>query len=155
MSEAQVDLKSRVDHVLMFQKDQLDVGIQTEFDERGEVATSTSSMVAGTIAIPAVAALSTTTVSVGGIWGLLGVTTTVISFPVAIVGGVVALGLFAFGRKKSKDLNKKAAAHYRTELRKMIGKRVLCNRNNSRSVCRKLQNNIKKTASEILGDIEV
>ena len=154
MSNAQTDLNSCVEYVLSFQNPISNLQSQTDFDESSDRAISTASVFAGTAAIPTVVTLSTTTVSAGGIWGLLGFTTSIISLPIAIAGGLVALGLLGFGGNKIMKQKNKAAEYYKKTLNENIKQQILDNQKNPFSLCCRLQEDIKKTAFKVLGDIE-
>ena len=94
-------------------------------------------------AIPLVFSLSTTTTA--GFLGLF--TTTVISLPIAVVGGLVITGMMAFSSKKILDLKSKAQNKYKKTLSDLINKSVL---SADGSLCEKLQSEIRKTADNIL-----
>jgi len=69
-------------------------------------------------------------------------------------GGVVALGLFRFGRNKAMNQKNKAAEHYKFSLTKDIRKQVLGDQFFSNSICHHFQDNIKNTALKMLRDLE-
>jgi len=153
-NNAQMDLESRIDHVLSHQTTGKNLNSQMDYGGGGDKAIAATSFIAGSVAIPATVTLSTITASVGGFWGLLGVTTTVISWPIAVTGGAVALGLFGFGRNKLVKQKNKAAEYYKNELKKNIRKQVLGDQNFSNSICHRMQDDIKNTALKALKDLE-
>jgi hypothetical protein len=154
-SDAQIELTQSIKYIISLQNNNRRTRFQTDYDGSSEKVISVASLITGSVAIPAVATLSTATVSVGGLWGLLGVTTTIISWPVAVVGGVVAVGLLGFGSRKIMKQKVNISEYYKTTIKIKIRKQVLCGKNNQYSICQKMQDEIKDSASEILRELEV
>lgn len=103
----------------------------------------------GIAAIPVFTSLST--VSAGGILGLVGVTA--FSWPIALTGAVIVGGLLALGGRQALTLKKKAVAKYRFEIQKFITEIIFGSEKNNHSVTRYLQDGIENTASTILQEI--
>lgn len=154
LNNAQMDLEYRIDHVLSHQATGTILNSQMDYNGSNDKAVAVTSFVAGSLAIPATVTLSATTASVGGLWGFLGVTTTVISWPIAITGGVVALGLLGLSRNKVVKQKNKAAEYYKDLLRKNIRSQILGDQDFSNSICHLMQDNIKNTALKALRDLE-
>lgn len=114
--------------------------------DTGSVIDAVSAVVSTGTAIAAVPAI-TSTVSVGGILGLLGVTTTVVSWPMLIVAG----GLLAFGGNKVTNLKSDAIYRYKKQIHHFIKERVISNKAND-SVCQRLQAHIEQVASTLINE---
>jgi len=73
LNKAQMDLESLIDHELSHQTTGTSLNSQVDYSGSGDKAIAATSFVAGSMAIPATVTLATTTASVGGFWGVLGV----------------------------------------------------------------------------------
>jgi len=108
INTAQTDLNQIYQHTLKYQKSENNIKYQNDSDSAMEVGTAAFSAGAAIIAVPAIVSLSTSTVSVGGLLGLVGVTTTAISLPVALTGLAIVSGLFAISGQKAINLKSNA-----------------------------------------------
>jgi hypothetical protein len=103
-------------------------------------------------AIPAAISLSTSTVSAGGLMGLLGATTMVVSAPVAIVGAGVVASLAALSGKRIKKIKENACSNLKTEIRDTVRAKVIYSGDRS-SLRQHLQSKIEDSATMLLKEL--
>lgn len=103
-----------------------DVSAEVGHSGLADVATAGAGAGLGLVAIPVVASLSTTSVTVGGILGFGTATlTTVVSWPVAIAGIAAVSGLLAFGGYKASTLRAELISGYRGSLHNTLENAIL------------------------------
>ncbi len=155
---AQEELNHIIQHGILSEaqgyKTNLQSSSKSDSDTAIDAATATFSTGLAVAAIPSLITFSTTSVSAGGILGMLGATTTVISWPVAIVGGAVLLGLSHFGIGKFGSLKSDAIKRLRKETKKQIHNRVIQNEMGD-SVCQHLQTKIFETTEQMIGNLKL
>lgn len=149
---AQTDLNEIYQHILEYQKSENNLKHQNNKDSFVEATAAAFSAGTAIAAIPTLVSLSTTTVSAGGFLGLLGATTTVISWPVALVGITIVGGLFAFGGSKAANLKSNAIKRYKMKVIVSIQERVIYNKTKD-SVSQCLQAKIEEVANTLLAEL--
>lgn len=152
LNTAQDDLNRIFHYKIENNKSQDKINHQGDNDVYLDTATALISTGTAVAAIPTLMTLSTA--SAGGILGLLGVTTTVISWPVVIVGGSVLLGLSHFGIGKAGSLKSDAIKRLRKQTEKSIRERVIQNKKGD-TVCQRLQLKISDTAGALIRELEL
>lgn len=117
-----------------------------------DIAGATVSAGATAVAVPIAIGASTTTASVGGVLGFLGVTTTVVSAPAVIVGAaaVAAAGLLA--RSRIKKVKSNTQQRLREDLAIQTQQKVLFNRDGT-ALNQLLQRVIEDTAEKMLKEL--
>ncbi len=151
---AQDDLNQIYQHTLKYQESENNLKHQKDTGSVKEAGVAAFSAGAAIIAIPTIVSLSTATVSAGGFLGLVGVTTTVISWPIALAGITVVGGLFAFGGNKAANLKSNAIKQYKKKVRASIQERIIYNKNKD-SVCQRVQAKIEEVTNTLLSELKV
>jgi hypothetical protein len=103
--------------------------------------------VGGIVLVPVVSSASV--VSVGGLLGLVGVTT--LSLPVAVVGGLAAVSMLALGGRKFLTIKRNAQFKYRQNIGKKIDEFVFSKGNNkTKGLSFQLQSSITAASEQII-----
>jgi hypothetical protein len=154
LSAAQLELYPISQHVIECQKYDNSLKHKEGTNSIQNTATALLSTGAGIAIIPTVVSMSTATVSAGGFLGLLGVTTAVVSLPVALAGVAVVGGLLAFGGNKAANLKSNAINQYKKKIRKSIQESVIYNKAKD-SICQRLQAQITEVARSLLNEFNL
>ena len=144
LNDAEQELNQIIQHVIERDNDPTILQYQNDTATEGDAVTAGLSTVAGLIAT--VFTASSATVSAGGLAGLLGAT--VISWPVVLVGGSVAVILSYFGGKESMNIMD-AKNQLRQSTQEIIRKRVIYNKEKD-AVCQLLQNRIFEVSNTLI-----
>jgi hypothetical protein len=151
INAAQSDLNSIYQRAIEYKENNNNLNPKNDSHNiQKDAITALISTGAGVAAIPT--AVSTATVSVGGIMGLLGVTT--ISLPIAIVGGAIVGSLLAFGGSKIINIKSDAIERYKNDIRKAVQERVIYNKYNN-SVCQCLQAQITEVTRNLIKEFNI
>lgn len=100
-----------------------------------------------------VAAFSTTTVSAGGILGFVGFTTTVIAWPVVVVGGVAVLGALSLSGSKGMNIKNKGITNYKAKAHEALRTRLLVGQPSTSCIVDQIQQSIEDTSDALLAEI--
>ena len=149
---AQTDLNKIHQHILDYQ--QSEHNLKHQNDKGSIVDAKVVAFSVGTAAavIPTLISLSTTTVSAGGFLGLLGVTTTVISWPVTLVSITAVSGLIIVSGNKAINIKSKAVMRYKNKIQTSIQDRVIYNKAND-SICQCFQAKIEEITNLLLSEL--
>ncbi|MCY1368242.1 hypothetical protein D9M69_552100 [compost metagenome] len=149
---AERDLLALNQHVL--QVHAVETSLESELATRKllDVAKAVLSTTGALASIPMALSLSTTSVSVGGILGLLGVTTTVVSAPAAIVGAAVVMTTGYVARDQIKKVKSNTQERLRLTLAAQIQENVLFNRKGT-ALSQILQRAIETSASSLIKEL--
>lgn len=153
IESAQFELNVIYEHRLEYERPDNELNHKDDKKNILETTTAVLSTGVAVAAIPTILSLSTTTISAGGVLGLLGVTTTVISWPVALTGGAIVLGLSSFGVSKAARLKFNAEKRFKDKIHQTIRESVLPNEKEN-SVCQVLQAKIIGVAKTLLDEIK-
>jgi hypothetical protein len=154
LSTAQSELNPINRHALEYQKYDNSLKHKEGINSIQNTATALLSTGAGIAIIPTVVSMSTATVSAGGFLGLLGVTTAVVSLPVALAGVAVVGGLLAFGGNKVANIKSNAINQYKKTVRKFIQELIIYNKAKN-SICQRLQAQIAEVTRALLSEITI
>lgn len=147
LNDAEQELNQIIQHVIERDNDPTVLQYQNNTATPGDALSAGLKTVAGLIATAFTA--TSATVSAGGVAGLLGAT--VISWPVVLVGGSLALGLSYFGIGKSMNIMD-AKNQLRQSTQDTIRKRVIYNKDEN-SVCQLLQNRIFEVSNTLIKEL--
>lgn len=147
LNDAEQELNQIIQHVIERDNDPTVLHYQNNTATTGDALSAGLKTVAGLIATAFTA--SSATVSVGGVAGLLGAT--VISWPVVLVGGSVALGLSYLGIGKSMNIMD-GKNQLRQSTQEIIRKRVIYNKEKD-AVCQLLQNRIFEASNILIKEL--
>jgi hypothetical protein len=148
LNDAEQELNQIIQHVIERDNDPTILQYQNDTATEGDAVTAGLSTVAGLIATAFTA--SSATVSAGGLAGFI-MGATVISWPVVLVGGSVALGLSYLGIGKSMNIMD-AKKQLRKSTQETIRKRVIYNKEKD-AVCQLLQNRIFGVSNTLIREL--
>jgi hypothetical protein len=141
-------------HILEYQNTENNLKHQNDRASVVEASTAVVSLGTAFLAIRTIVTLSTTTSSAGGFLGLLGATTTVINWPVALLGITVVGSLFVFSGNKAVNLKSKTIMRYKNEIQASIRERIIYNKAND-SVCQLHQAKIEEITNSLLSELSI
>jgi hypothetical protein len=147
LNDAEQELNQIIQHVIERDYDPSAIQYRNDPATSGDPVKASLSTVAGLIAT--VFTASSATVSAGGLAGLLGAT--VISWPVVLVGGSVAVILSYLGGKESMNIMD-AKNQLRQSTQEIIRKRVIYNKEKD-AVCQLLQNRIFEVSNTLIKEL--
>jgi len=124
----------------------------SDLSHLGDTASSIASTGAALLSIPTVISLSTSTITTGGFLGFFTVTTTVVSWPIAIAGGLVVGSLFLFGSNKALKIKKNKLDNIQRDLKDKIFNNLIYN-DNGNSICQELKKEINNDASKMIENL--
>ncbi len=144
MKEAQEEQDKIYRHFIEYKN--IDNEIEFQDNSTEQIKWGILSSGAAAAGIPVLLPLSTSSLSAGGILGWLGVTTTVINWPVVVIGGAVCVGLGVFGSKEITNRHES----YKKEVHQFIKERVLYN---EYAIAQCLQEKINEASNNLVLEI--
>ena len=117
-----------------------------------DMATATITTALAAAAIPAAVSLSTTTVSVGGVLGFLGVTATVVVLKQLILALLLVLIIWFIASNRIGKVKINAKARLKAQMQDQVQRKVLYSKKNT-SLAMSLIGVIETTANKLLGEL--
>ena len=117
-----------------------------------DMATATITTALAAAAIPAAVSLSTTTVSVGGVLGFLGVTATVVVLKQLILALLLVLIIWFIASNRIGKVKINAKARLKAQMQDQVQRKVLYSKK-STSLAMSLIGVIETTANKLLGEL--
>ena len=154
INTAQVDLNQTCEHTFEYINTSNNLDYKNDNGTLVDATKVVLSTGAAISAVPSFLSLLTTTVAAEGILGILGATTTIINWPIALAGITVIGGLAALGGNKATKLKVDAINRYKKTIRKNLYDRVIYNKTND-SVCQSLQIKIEEISSALLRELSI
>lgn len=154
INAAQVDLNQTCEHTFEYINTSNNLDYKNDNGTLVDATKVVLSTGAAITAVPSFLSLLTTTVAAEGVLGILGATTTIINWPIALAGITVIGGLAALGGNKATKLKVDAINRYKKTIRKNLYDRVIYNKTND-SVCQSLQIKIEEISSTLLRELSI
>ena len=154
INAAQFDLNKIHQHTFEYLNDSNKLDYKNDNETLVDATKVVLSTGAAIYALPSFLSLLTTTVAAEGVLGILGATTTIINWPIALAGIAVIGGLAALGGNKATKLKVDAINRYKKTIRKNLYGRIIYNKAND-SVCQSLQMKIEEISSNLLRELSI
>ena len=152
INDAQVDLNKLRRYTVEYFNEANHIDSKNDNENIIDATAAVLSTGAAIYAIPSVLSFLTTRVAAQGVLGILGATTTVVSWPIAMTGITIVAGMLAFGGNKATNLKSNHINRYKKAIRTSLYNRIIYNKAND-SVSQSLQMKIEEISNTLLREL--
>ena len=152
INDAQVDLNKLRRYTVEYFNEANHIDSKNDNENIIDATAAVLSTGAAIYAIPSVLSFLTTRVAAQGVLGILGSTTTVVSWPIAMTGITIVAGMLAFGGNKATNLKSNHINRYKKAIRTSLYNRIIYNKAND-SVSQSLQMKIEEISNTLLREL--
>lgn len=152
INDAQVDLNKLRRYTVEYFNEANQIDSKNDNENIIDATAAVLSTGAAIYAIPSVLSFLTTRVAAQGVLGILGATTTVVSWPIAMTGITIVAGMLAFGGNKATNLKSNHINRYKKAIRTSLYNRIIYNKAND-SVSQSLQMKIEEISNTLLREL--
>ena len=152
INDAQVDLNKLRRYTVEYFNKANQIDSKNDNENIIDATAAVLSTGAAIYAIPSVLSFLTTRVAAQGVLGILGATTTVVSWPIAMTGITIVAGMLAFGGNKATNLKSNHINRYKKAIRTSLYNRIIYNKAND-SVSQSLQMKIEEISNTLLREL--